>query len=82
MCVYSLNKFFFTAIKKDRFEQTVDGNQELLEESVPLNVSMNVNSPFPVYSKRDSRLWNRFAQQIIPFQNNTVCLHLSLPLTS
>ena len=48
MCVYSLNKFFFTAFKKERFEQTADGNRELLEESVPLTVSMSVNSPYPV----------------------------------
>ena len=49
MCVYSLNRFFFTAFKKDRFDQTVDGNRELLEESVPLTVTVNVNSSFPVW---------------------------------
>ncbi|KAK8825510.1 hypothetical protein WA577_000683 [Blastocystis sp. JDR] len=49
VCVYSLNRFFFTAFKQDRFDQTVDGNRELLEESVPLTVTVNVNSSFPVW---------------------------------
>ena len=68
MCVYSLNRFFFTAFKQDRFDQTVDGNRELLEESVPLTVTVNVNSSFPVWF-------------LTPIQKHTLCIRFFAPLT-
>ena len=69
MCVYSLNRFFFTAFKQDRFDQTVDGNRELLEESVPLTVTVNVNSSFPVWF-------------LTPIQKHTLCTRFIAPLMS